>query len=226
MSAHPEFARQTAKLLLDIKAVVFNTAKPFILTSGRAAPVYIDCRKVISFPAERRVITQMLGKQVRSAVGNHAFDAIAGAETVGIAYAAWLAEDFNLPMQYVRKQPKGFGRGAQIEGNFHEGHRLLLVEDVVNYGGSIEKFVKAIRDAGGVCNHACVLFNYGLLPEVAAAIQALNIKLHYLCTWKDMLAYLKDSKYLPDSELQELELFLADPITWSLAHGGKEEKAS
>src|SRR6188472_3598869 len=96
-------ADMTAKMMLEVKAVHFSQDKPFVFTSGWASPVYIDVRKLISYP------------RVRSAV---------------IPYAAWIADRLSLPMQYVRKKPKGFGRGAQIEGHIEEGARTLLVEDL------------------------------------------------------------------------------------------------
>ena len=62
--------------------------------------------------------------------GFEQFDAVAGGETAGIPFAAWIAERLGLPMLYVRKKPKGFGRNAQIEGALTEGARVLLVEDL------------------------------------------------------------------------------------------------
>ena len=47
-------AEITSRILLDTKAVLFNPDQPFTFTSGRRSPVYIDCRKLISFPRARR----------------------------------------------------------------------------------------------------------------------------------------------------------------------------
>src|SRR3954451_4632568 len=109
-----EAARTVARILLEIEAVHFRPADPFILTSGRASPVYIDCRKIISFPAARRKVTELAAAEVERTIGFASLDAVAGGETAGIPYAAWLADRLGLPMLYIRKQPKGFGRGAQI----------------------------------------------------------------------------------------------------------------
>src|SRR5919112_6829625 len=91
-------------------------------------------------------------------IGRDKIDAVAGGETAGIPFAAWVAERLNLPMQYIRKKPKGFGRGAQIEGKLGDSQRVLLVEDLATDGKSKVNFVKAIRDAGGVCDHRIVIF--------------------------------------------------------------------
>ena len=86
------FGRTTAHILIEIGAVHFRPQDPFILTSGRASPVYIDCRKVISFPRARRKIVEMMGETVEAMIGFESLDAVAGGETAGIPYAAWLAE--------------------------------------------------------------------------------------------------------------------------------------
>ncbi|MEM7073043.1 MAG: orotate phosphoribosyltransferase, partial [Pseudomonadota bacterium] len=99
------FARQTSDILLDTKSVLIRPERPFTLTSGRISPVYVDCRRLIGFPQERAKLIQMAVAHLKSF---HAqFDAVAGGETAGIAWAAWIAEKLDLPMAYIRKKPKG-----------------------------------------------------------------------------------------------------------------------
>ena len=125
-----EMARLTARMLLEIQAVHFRADEPYKLTSGLASPVYIDCRKLISFPRIRSALMDFACAKLLRDAGFEAFDAVAGGETAGIPFAAWIAERLGLPMLYARKKPKGFGRNAQIEGSFAEGARILLVEDL------------------------------------------------------------------------------------------------
>ena len=101
--------------------------------------------------------------------GFEAFDVIAGGETAGIPFAALLAERLALPMAYVRKKPKGYGRNARIEGPMGEGDRVLLVEDLATDGGSKLSFVEAIRETGATCGHTAVIFSYGIFPETVRA---------------------------------------------------------
>ncbi len=126
--ADAEAAETTARILLETKAVLFSPDKPFTFTSGRVSPVYIDCRKLISFPRARRKLMDMGVALIERAVGFESIDAVAGGETAGIPFAAWIAERMALPMLYIRKKPKGFWRNAQIEGELAEGQRVLLVE--------------------------------------------------------------------------------------------------
>ena len=129
-------AETTAKMLLEVKAVLFFSDKPFIFTSGWASPVYIDCRKLIFYPRIRTQLVDFAAGMLARDVGFEQFDVVAGGETAGIPYAAWIADRLGLPMQYVRKKPKGFGRNAQIEGDVREGARTLLVEDLTTDGRS------------------------------------------------------------------------------------------
>ncbi len=107
-------ARETAKMLIEVKAILFNAEKPFLFTSGWASPVYTDMRKIISYPRLRMRLVDFAVTTIEREIGYERLDVIAGGETAGIPYAAWLADRLMLPMQYIRKKPKGFGRNARI----------------------------------------------------------------------------------------------------------------
>lgn len=214
-------ARETARILLDIGAVNFRPETPYILTSGRASPVYIDCRRLIAFPPERRAVMAHAERALAPGAEARPFDAVAGGETAGIPYAAWLAERMNLPMLYVRKQPKGFGRMAQIEGLMTEGQHVLLVEDLATDGGSKLNFVNAIRSAGGSIDRVFVVFYYGIFPEALDSLKAEGVELIWLATWADILAEAEAGGDVPPETLSSVRGFLADPHGWSAAHGGK-----
>jgi orotate phosphoribosyltransferase len=217
-----EIAETTARILLEIEAVLFRPDDPFILTSGRASPVYVDCRKIISFPRARARLMDFACEVIQREAGYESIDCIAGGETAGIPFAAWIAERLGLPMLYVRKKPKGFGRDAQIEGYLPEGSRVLLVEDLATDGGSKLNFVDAIRMAGGEIAHTFVIFHYGIFPEGVAALAEKGVRLHALATWWDALATAEHRGYLSAAQVQEVRHFLQDPETWSAAHGGRE----
>ncbi len=213
-----ETARTTARILMDIEAILFRPEDPFIFTSGRASPVYVDCRKIISFPRERGQLMDMAVELIGHAIGTGDIDVVAGGETAGIPFAAWIAERLDKPMIYVRKKPKGFGRNAQIEGTFAEGARILLVEDLATDGGSKLTFVDAIRAAGGQIAHTFVIFHYGIFPRGIAALQDKGITLHALATWWDAVAVAEERGYLSGTALAEVRSFLDDPDGWSAGH--------
>lgn len=213
-------AELTARMYLDTGAVRFMTDKPFIFTSGWASPVYNDSRWLISFPDVRATLIDFAVATIDRDIGRDAIDAAAGGETAGIPFAAWVADRLHVPMQYVRKKPKGFGRGSQIEGRLLPGQRVLLVEDLATDGRSKVNFVKAIRDADGKCDHCFVLFFYDIYAEGKKILADLGVTLHYLTTWRDVLAVAKASGKFDPKMLAEVEKFIDDPAGWSKAHGG------
>ena len=212
-----EIARLTARALLEIKAVHFNAETPFTLASGLRAPTYIDCRKLISYPRIRATLMDFLTMTVLRDAGFEAFDNIAGGETAGIPFAALVAERLALPMSYVRKKPKGYGRNSRIEGVMTPGQRVLLVEDLTTDGGSKLSFVDAIRETGATCAHTAVLFYYDIFPETKQRLAGHGIALHHLCTWWDVLAEARAQDAFDAATLTEVETFLRDPRAWQAA---------
>ena len=216
-TSHPpreEIARLTARMLLETRAVHFNAAEPFTLASGLPSPTYIDCRKLISFPRIRSTLMDFLTITVMRDAGFETFDNIAGGETAGIPFAALVAERMALPMTYVRKKPKGYGRNARIEGAMSEGQDVLLVEDLTTDGGSKLSFVDAIRDTGATCGHTAVIFYYGIFPETEQTLADHGVALHYLCTWWDVLAEARAQASFDAATLDGVEAFLRDPRKW------------
>jgi len=210
-----------ARILMEIGAVNFRPEEPYVLTSGWVSPVYIDCRKVISFPRARKEIIGHACRMITDKIGFESLDAIAGGETAGIPYAAWLAEALELPMLYVRKKPKGFGRNARIEGDPRPGQRVLLVEDLATDGASKINFIGALREAGLSANHALVVFFYGVFPGALKLLEESEVNLHYLATWWDVLEAAEDGAYFERDTIQDVRDFLHDPVEWSVQHGGR-----
>lgn len=218
--AKEEIARLTARALLEIKAVHFNAETPFTLASGLPSPTYIDCRKLISYPRIRSMLMDFMAVTVMREAGFEAFDNIAGGETAGIPFAAMVAERLALPMTYVRKKPKGYGRNARIEGAMTEGQRVLLVEDLTTDGGSKLSFVDAIRETGASCGHTAVIFYYGIFAGTEERLAEHGVRLHHLCTWWDVLAEARAQGSFDDKTLAEVESFLKEPRAWQDARKG------
>ncbi|MGR3610621.1 MAG: orotate phosphoribosyltransferase [Sulfitobacter sp.] len=216
-----EMARLTARMLLEIKAVHFNAEDPFTLASGLPSPTYIDCRKLISYPRIRATLMDFLTVTVMRDAGFEAFDNVAGGETAGIPFAAMIAEWMALPMTYVRKKPKGYGRNARIEGEMTPGQRVLLVEDLTTDGGSKISFVDAIRETGASCAHTAVIFYYGIFPQTEKTLGDHGVSLHSLCTWWDVLAEAKAQAAFDAATLAEVETFLNAPRDWQDARKNK-----
>lgn len=209
------------RILHEIGAVNFRPHEPYTLTAGWKSPVYIDCRKIISYPRARRKVIELAVEHVEREIGFESIDTVAGGETAGIPYAAWVSEAMGLPMQYVRKKPKGFGRMAQIEGDLKEGQRVLLVEDLATDGHSKLNFLNALRSAGADCRHAFVVFFYGVFPGALKALEDEGLHLHFLATWWDVLEVAETYNHFDKTTINEVRAFLHDPVQWSAARGGR-----
>ena len=227
-SERERIARETVKHLWSIGSVNCQGEPYFTLTSGKKSPVYVDCRKIISYPEIASFVTDSACRLL----AHKEFDAVAGGETAGIPFAAWIAAKMGKPMLYVRKEPKEFGLGARIEGVMPEGRgdkkpRVLLVEDHATDGKSKISFVEALREAGAECVDAFVVFYYDIFPDAAEALRERGITLHALATWRDALAGAEREGFL-DSPLnsplnspgvaREVRNFLDDPSGWQRAH--------
>lgn len=207
-----QIAHETAKILIETKSVLINTKEPFTYTSGKIGPTYVDIRRLISFPKERKILMDFAAEIVKPL----GLDYYAGGETAGIPYAAFLADRLNAPMLYVRKKPKGHGRMAQIEGHIQEGkNKVLLVEDLLTVGSSQKVFVQALREANLEVDNSFVIFSYDIFPQSKINLDEMGITLHSLTNWWAILDVIKQEKYFDDETIQSLEEFLNAPDSWA-----------
>jgi len=211
-----DMALDAAKILIETESVLFNAKEPFTLKSGRQSPVYIDCRRLISFAQERKRIMDYGAQILSDEIGFDKIHTLAGGETAGIPYGAYLSERLEKPMIYVRKEPKGYGRMAQIEGHLPEKGKpnVILIEDLQTDGGSKKIFIDALRDAGAKVEHTFVVFHYGIFKQSEKNMKQMGVKIHALATWWDVLAAAKSEKYFDQETLESVEAFLNAPDKW------------
>ncbi len=207
-----DISKNVAKLLLDSKSILINTKEPFTYTSGKIGPTYCDMRRLISLPAERKIIMDYAADLIKPL----GVDYLAGGETAGIPYAAFLAERLDLPMLYVRKKPKGHGRMAQIEGHMNEeGANVMLIEDLMTVGTSQKIFVDALRAANTKIENSFVIFSYDIYPQSKINLDEMKIKCHALTNWWSVLDVIKTENYFDAETITSLEEFLNSPDEWA-----------
>jgi orotate phosphoribosyltransferase len=213
-----QIAKEAAKILIKTKSVLINTKEPFTYTSGKIGPIYVDIRRLISFPAERTILMDFAAEMLKPL----GLDYYAGGETAGIPYAAFLSERLNAPMLYIRKKPKGHGRMAQIEGCItEEKNKVLLVEDLLTVGSSQKVFVKALREANLEVKNSFVLFSYDIYPQSKINLDEMGVTLHSLTNWWAVLDVIKEEKYFDEETITSLEQFLNAPDDWASNHAQK-----
>jgi len=199
--------------LLDAGAVRLSPRSPFTWASGLKSPIYCDNRQLLGFPDLRARIKAVLAE--RAAEANPTL--VAGTSTAGIPWAALVADQLGLPMAYVRPEPKKHGMGRQVEGPHVDGHRVVLIEDLISTGGSSIKCVEALRHEDATVLEVLALFSYGL-PQAEAAFRSAEMPLRVLATFEDLAARALEKGLLDDQDRASLAEWRGDTVAWSKRH--------
>jgi orotate phosphoribosyltransferase len=147
---------QMASILFKINAVEFGVFK---LTSGKASPYYIDLKVIPSFPDAFREICDLYAEHITSQIGLKSFDRIAGVPLAGIPFASQIAYNLKKPFLYVRKGAKLQGRERRVEGILSSGDKVLLIDDLVTTGLTLQKAADSVKAEGGVVTEAVVFLD-------------------------------------------------------------------
>jgi orotate phosphoribosyltransferase len=218
-----EVSQKVAEMLLQTEAIQVYKDKPFVFVSGRISPVYIDCRKILSFSAEREYIVTQLARKAEADIGVANIDVVAGGETAGIPYASFVSHLIKKPMIYIRKQPKGYGGTKQIEGILEAGKRVMLVEDLITDGLSKLRFNIGIRGAGAKMTHCLCVFDYASdrlnQHEGRDNLAKNDISLHVLANWDDVLDTGLSKSYFTEDASKQIVDFLKDAENWGRKMG-------
>jgi orotate phosphoribosyltransferase len=218
-----ETSKTVAEMLLRTDAIQVYKDKPFVFVSGRISPVYIDCRRILSFPTEREYIVTNLAATAEKEIGLANIDVVAGGETAGIPYASFVSHIIKKPMIYIRKQPKGYGGTKQIEGTLEAGKRVMLVEDLITDGLSKLRFNIGIRAAGAKMTHCLCVFDYASdrlnQHEGKDNLAKNGIELHVIANWDDVLDTGLSKSYFSESASNQIVDFLKDPENWGRKMG-------
>lgn len=208
--------RQAAALLLwRYEVVEVRPDEPFRLASGNSSPIYVNCRRAISEPAFMALFVAA-SRLVCDDAGIE-LDAVAGGETAGIPFAAYLAAELSKPMVYVRKKAKGYGVASRVEGRLEPGARVLLVEDLITDGGSKLGFLDALAGAGATVTDALVLFDRQ--QGGAATLAGRGVRLHSVTDRETALATAEDAGLLAPEARRSVDAYFRDPAAWHRERG-------
>lgn len=206
------YSQRVAKALLDIHAVTLNPDQPFTWASGLKSPIYTDNRLTISYPEVRQAIFNGMVEQIK--LHFSAADVIAGTATAGIPHAAWVAQNMELPMIYVRTKPKDHGQGKQIEGILKEGQKVIVIDDLISTGGSVLNAVRAVNNAGGKVIGVVSVFTYDL-PAAEQNFMANGLKYYSVTDYMTLIKVAKENNQISADHLKSLQEWRKDPLSWS-----------
>lgn len=211
MIYNEEIARTTAKSLLQIKAVKLSPNEPFTWTSGIKSPIYCDNRVTLSFHAIRTYIRQQFVQIIREEFG--VVEYIAGVATGGIAQAALVAQEFGIPMVYVRSEKKSHGMENKIEGRVETGKSVVVIEDLVSTGSSSLAAVNALTEAGFIVKGMVAIFSYNMASAQKNFTDS-KCRLITLSDYNSLIQEALESNYINDDELRSLVKWRENPEAW------------
>src|SRR3954453_6670788 len=200
-----------AEKLLSIHAVALKPNNPFTWTSGLRSPIYCDNRLTLSYPNVRREIAKGLQSLIQENFPGA--EIIAGTATAGIPHAAWVSEQLNAPMCYVRSSAKGHGKGNQIEGKVEKGQKVVVVEDLISTGGSVITAVEALREAGCDVLGVVSIFTYEL-QNGRERLSDANITTYSLTDFSTLVEVASEKGYVETTDLDKLMEWRKNPVQW------------
>ena len=206
-----DIAKQVAKSLLQINAIILQPNNPFKWAAGWNSPIYCDNRKTLSYPEIRNYIRQGLVAVIK----NHykGANVIAGVATAGIPHGVLVAEELGLPFIYVRAKAKEHGKQNQIEGYFEKGQSVILVEDLISSGKSSLEAASALKEVGMKVKGMVSIFTYGF-DTAAENFKNANCEYISLCDYNTLLPEAIKQKYIDKEDLAILKQWRENPSNW------------
>lgn len=121
----------------------------FKLSSGQMSRYYVDCKKVTLDPKGATLIGRLVFERIRPLRPEGIGGLTLGADPIALAVSITsYLEKQPIPAFIIRKEPKGHGSRAWIEGNLPEGARVVVAEDVITTGGSTLKAIDRLKAHG------------------------------------------------------------------------------
>lgn len=205
------FARELAKYLLEINAVILRPNNPFTWSSGWNSPIYCDNRLTLRYPEIREKIADKFTGHIKEHLPD--IDVITGTATAGIPHAAWVAQNLHKPLAYVRAKAKAYGLGNQIEGGVDKGQSTLVIEDLISTGGSAMSVVEALKFIGADVKAILSIFTYGF-DKAEKQFTEIGIPVYTLTNYEVLIEVALEIGTIKKSDLDLLNQWRENPEEW------------
>lgn len=209
-----EIAHDVAKMLVEIGAVSFRLDPLYVYTSGIQSPIYIDNRRIISFPEVREKIMQYYVEMMDEHIGRENVEIVSGTGVAAIPHAAWIAQMLDVPLVYVRSMIKGHGHKKAMEGVFEPGQKVVVIEDAISQGGSSIRNAEIIRSLGGVVEYVVGTFTYDMSTSYENYEKA-GLQVLCLTTGREVAEQAFLQGLATDEEQQAVLEWMDNPFHWA-----------
>ncbi len=203
-----------AQILLEKQAVTLNATEPYSYVSGIRSPIYCDNRRLTFFPDVRKTVSQAFVERILPLEA----DVIAGTASSAISWAAWVSEKLDLPMVYIRKAAKGYGRQQLIEGGEIKGKRVVVIEDLVSTGGSSLNAVQACRKSGAEVLAMAAIFTYEF-DKARQKFNEANCEVKFLSSFSALIQVAAAHHFIAADQLNLIQEWNQDPQNRGPKHG-------
>ena len=194
-----EFVKEFATFLHQKGIIKFGD---FTLASGKKSSYYVDLRLVPSYPHQFRTMIKYLQNNIAESAGLDSFDSLVSVPTGGLVIASALAIETVKPLIYVRSKPKDYGTSKSVEGQIHEGMKVVMIDDVATTGGSVVNAIKSLKEANITIEDAYVIVNR--MEGADEALKELGVKLHSITNIIQITQALHEQKLVDDNTLEKV----------------------
>jgi len=190
-------------LIQDLYQIGVIQFGDFTLKSGQKSSIYINLRKIISYPKILKTVATLM----HEAVSEYHYDLVCGVPYTALPIATCLSLDHNVPMIMRRKEKKDYGTKQLIEGVFEPGQSCLIIEDVITTGSSIIETANDLQEVGVKVEHVIVLID----REQGARTNLMKqFHTHCILTVSEILNTLLAQQCLDDKETLIVTEFLKE----------------